>query len=144
MVRSVRVTQFSADNRRLGEPVDMVCPESGCQQLLTLVVDRGSQSFLADVQFVSHGAYVALQPRSLAVGGVMDFNSGRPGPVFLKGPPTTVLEKRISFVLAPAASVRALDGTVGGRSLSSGPVYTRKLEPDLVLKVEISPPRPAN
>ena len=140
-LRTVRLTQVAKEGAPLGEAREIDCPETGCQQLLSLVVGEVALTFLADFQFVSHGAYVTLQPRSVAIARVVEFRQGRPGPVFIKGPAETRLEERIGYVTIPAASLRRTDVAADGRTLASGNVYARKQEPDLVLKVEIEPPR---
>jgi hypothetical protein len=115
------------------------CPESGCQQMVSLMVNGAPRAFLADIQFVSHGAYVTLQPRNVVIARVVEFRQGRRGPVFIKGPAGTVLEDRIGYVVVPAASLRQLDAVDDGRTLTSGNVYTRKREPDLEVLVRIEP-----
>jgi len=107
---------------------------------VNLVVDGTPRPFLADIQFVSHGAYVTLQPRNIVVARMVEFRQGRPGAVFIKGPPGTVLEDRIGYVLVAATSLRQLETGGDGRILASGNVYTRKREPDLVVNVRIEPP----
>ncbi len=140
-VRTVRMTQVGKDGEPAREARAIACPETGCQQVLSLVVDDVAQTFLADIQFVSHGAYVTLQPRSVAIARVVEFRQGRPGPVFIRGPADTMLEHRIGYVTMSAASLRRADGAADGRTLTSGNVYVRKQEPDLVLRVEIDPPQ---
>ncbi len=140
-LRTVRVTQVPKDGAPQRDTQEFACPDSGCQQMLSLVVDEVAQTFLADIQFVSHGAYVTLQPRSVAIARVVEFRQGRAGPVFIKGPAETMLEDRIGFLTVPAGSLRRVDGAADGRTLTSGNVYVRKREPDLVLKVEIDPPQ---
>jgi len=140
-LRTVRLVQLAKEGAPMGEAREIDCPETGCQQLLSLVVGEVALTFLADFQFVGDGAYVTLQPRSVAIARVVEFRQGRPGPVFIKGPAETVLRDRIGYVTIPAASLRRTDVAADGRTLASGNVYARKQEPDLVLKVEIEPPR---
>jgi hypothetical protein len=140
-MRTVRVTQVPRDGEPAREAREFACPETGCQQVLSLIVDDVAQSFLADIQFVSHGAYVTLQPRSVAIARVVEFRQGRPGPVFIRGLENTLLEDQISYVTTQAASLRRVDGAADGRTLTSGNFYVRKREPDMVLKVEIAPPQ---
>jgi len=136
MVRMVRLTQLSGQTP-LGAPREIACPDTGCQQLISLEVDNVAQTFLADIQFVGKGIYVALHPRSAAISGVVEFRQGRPGPVFMRGNDSGTTEQRLSFVTSPALSLRRMEKPVDGQTLASGNLYTRKREPDLVLRVEV-------
>ena len=139
VTRKVRLTHPSADGKPMGPPREMACPETGCQHLVQLMVDQERLSFLADIQFVAKGAYLSLQPRSIAVGGVREFSTGRPGPVFLKGEPAEGLAKQVRFVMAPPESVRRLEGVQDPRMVSGGQMVTRKRDADVTLKVEFLP-----
>ena len=141
LVRLVRLTQLDG-GAVVGAPREVVCPDTGCQQMLNLVVDRVAQGFLADIQFVGNGIYVSLQSRSAAIGAVVEFRQGRPGPVFIKGSATGTATERIGFVTAPSASLRRLEASAGGNTLSSGNYYTRKREPDVVLRIEVGEAKP--
>ena len=99
MVRAVRITQM-AGRDPVGAVREIACPDSGCQEVISLVVDSGAQPFLADIRFVGHGVYVTLHPRSAAVGAVVEFRLGRAGPVFIKGVATTAIDTELSFVIA--------------------------------------------
>lgn len=136
MERVVRITQV-AGREVVGDTRVISCPDTGCQQVISLVVDRVAQSFLMDIQFVRHGAYVALQSRSAAIGGVMDFGQGKPGPVFIRGTENATTEHLLSFVTAAATSLRRLETGPDGKTLASGNVYNRKQSPDFVLKLVI-------
>ena len=136
MERVVRITQV-AGREVVGDTRVISCPDTGCQQVISLVVDRVAQSFLMDIQFVRHGTYVALQSRSAAIGGVMDFRQGKPGPVFIRGTETDATEHLLSFVTAVATSLRRLETGMDGKTLASGNVYNRKQSPDIVLKLVI-------
>ena len=134
--RMVRVSQV-AGREVVGEPRVISCPDTGCQQVVSLVVDNVAQSFLLDIQFVSQGTYVALQSRSAAIAGVMDFRQGKPGPVFIRGSENAAMEHWVSFVTAAATSLRRLETGSDGKTLASGNVYNRKRAPDIVLKLVI-------
>ncbi len=136
MVRMVRLTQM-AGREPVGAPREIACPDTGCQQLVSLVVNNVAQAFLADIQFVGKGIYVTLHPRSAAIATVVEFRQGRPGPVFMRGSETGTTDRQISFVASPAQSLRRMEKPVDGQTLASGNVYTRKREPDLVLRVEV-------
>ena len=134
--RVVRITQVAGSDV-VGEARVINCPETGCQQLVSLMVDNVAQRFLLDIQFVGHGTYVALQSRTAAIGGVMDFRQGKPGPVFIRGSATATSEAKLSFVTVAATSLRRLETEVDGKTLASGNVFNRKQSPDIVLKLVI-------
>ena len=136
MERVVRITQV-AGREVIGETRVIRCPDTGCQQVVSLAVDNVAQSFLMDIQFVSHGTYVALQSRSAAIGGVMDFRQGKPGPVFIRGTATGNVEAQLSLVTVAMPSLRRLETGVDGQTLASGNVFNRKQAPDIVLNVVI-------
>ncbi|MCC6718404.1 MAG: hypothetical protein IT555_11020 [Acetobacteraceae bacterium] len=137
-VRMVRLTQMNGQEP-MGDTRELACPGTGCQQLVSLMVDNAPLTFLVDVQFVTDGAYLSLQPRTAAVGAVTEFRQGRPGPVFIRGPATSTSEAQIAFVTAPPPSLRRLDTAVDGNTLASGNVFNRKRSPDLVLRVVVEP-----
>ncbi len=139
VLRTVRVTQLGADLKPMGPPREVSCPETGCQHLVQLVVDQERLSFLADIQFVDKGAYLSLQPRSIAIGSVREFSTGRSGPVFLKASGNRGVDKQVRFVTAPPESVRRLEGAADPRTVASGQMVTRKRDADVILKVEILP-----
>ncbi len=137
--RVVRITQLEGRDI-IGEPRMISCPLTGCQQVISLVVDNAVQNFQLELQFVGHGTYVALQSRSAAIAQVVDFRQGKAGPVFFRGTPDTSSQGTLSFVAVPATSLRRLDAwvdgrPVDGRTVASGNVYNRKQSPDIVLRV---------
>ena len=140
-LRQVTVTQLSATGQVLGEPHAIECPETGCQRAMALVVGDKTLPFMADVQFVGRGAYVSVQARAVEIGAVVEFSQGRRGPVFLRGEAEAPIAQTLRFALAPATTLRRLDVADDGKTLGTGNVYTRKRSPDLMLKVEIGPPR---
>jgi hypothetical protein len=142
LVRKVRLAQM-VDGVQIGTAREIVCPETGCQHSVAFLVNQVPESFLLDVQFVTRGTYVALSSRSASIANVVEHRLGRPGPVFVKatGP---VTEGTLSFATAPAASLRRLDvAQKDGRTLAQGNVYTRKREPDVVLRISVGAPEPA-
>ncbi len=142
MLRTVRLTQVTPQGEVVGVPHEISCPGSGCQQLIALSVDNVARSFLVDVQFVGNGAYVTLELRSIAVAGVVEFSRGRPGPIFVRGDAKSTIEQRLRLVAVPPGSVRAMETASNPRTFASGNVYTRKVAPDMLLKVEIGPEKP--
>lgn len=143
MVRVVRLTQLSADQQPVGAPREIICPDSGCHQMVSLTVANTARAFVADIQFVGHGAYLVLESRSIAVAGVVEFGRGRPGPIFIRGAADSRMERQLRLVTVAPESVRALDAVGSGRTIASGNVFTRKIDPDVFLHVEILPQRPA-
>jgi hypothetical protein len=142
LVRKVSVAQM-VDGVQAGPAREITCPETGCQQTVALLVGQVAESFLLDIQFVQRGTYVALSSRSAAIANVVEHRLGRPGPVFIKaaGP---VVEGMLAFAVAPATSLRRLDvAQKDARTLAQGNVYTRKRDPDLVLRVSVGAPEPA-
>ena len=137
-VRVVRLTQMTGQ-QAMGDARELACPDTGCQQLVSLVVDNAPLTFLVDIQFVTNGAYLTLQPRTAAIGAVMEFRQGRPGPVFIRGRATATIEARVEFVTAAPTSLRRLDTATDGNTLASGNVFNRKRSPDLVLRVVVEP-----
>jgi hypothetical protein len=139
-MRKVRLTQLDGDRKPLGAARELDCPETGCQHVVALAMDQEQLPFLAQIQFVGQGAYFTLEPRSIAVGAVREFSSGRAGPVFLKASPNRGVDKQVRFVAAPPESLRRLDGAQGSQTVSAGQRVTRKRAPDVILQVEILPP----
>lgn len=140
-LRAVRLTQLSTGGQPVGETRAFDCPETGCQQAMALEVDGRPVPFVVDLQFVSRGAYVSLQTRVVEVAAVVEFEKGRRGPAFLRGASAEPIGQTLRFALAPAATLRRLDAAADGKTLATGNVYTRKLAPDVVLRVEIEPAR---
>lgn len=140
-VRTVRITHIGEGGKALGAVQEVACPETGCQHSMALDVGGTPIPFMADIQFVSSGAYVSLQARAVAVGAVVDFERGRRGPVFLKGGSNASIGQTLRYALAPSATLRRLDVADDGKTMAAGNVYTRKRSPDVVLRVEIGPAR---
>jgi hypothetical protein len=137
-VWQLTVTQFDKAGTLVGAPLQVSCPETGCQQVIPLDVLGKSKSFLLGVTFVQRGVYVALQAREADVGKVIEFEKGFDGPIFSathKGIRTTV---RLRFTLTgEAVSTPEQDLMMrNSRSL----VFHRKMDPDITLKVDIDPP----
>ena len=142
LVRKVLVAQM-VDGVQVGTAREITCPETGCQQTVALLVGQVPESFLLDIQFVTRGTYVALSSRSAAIAGVVEHRQGRPGPVFIKAA-GAVTEGTLTFAMAPATSLRRLDvAQKDARTLAQGNVYTRKREPDVVLRISVGAPEPA-
>lgn len=139
-LRKVTLTQLSDTGEKLSEH-EVECPESGCQRAMALVVGSRTLPFMADIQFVSRGAYVSLQARAVEIGAVVEFEKGRRGPAFLRGDGEAPIGQTLRYALAPSATLRRLDVADDGKTLNTGNVYTRKRTPDMVMRVEIGPPR---
>lgn len=142
LVRKVLVAQV-VDGVQAGTAREIVCPQTGCQQSVALLVNQVPESFLLDIQFVTRGTYVALSSRSAAIASVVEHRLGRPGPAFMKAT-GAVTEGTLTFSMAPATSLRRLDvAQKDARTLAQGNVYTRKREPDVVLRISVGAPEQA-
>lgn len=143
MQRTVRLTQLDADKVPVGGVRELVCSETGCQKTIALLVDKVAQTFIAEIEFVGRGAYFTLQSRSVAIGQVVEFAKGRPGPTFLRQSDKSEIDAQVTFVMSAAASLRELEGVASAGSLASGNIYARKREPDVILRIEVLAPRRA-
>ena len=140
----VTITQVDGSDKALTDPVKFECPASGCQQDLQLFVDYKAQPFLAGINFVDKGAYVALQPQQQDLGQAIDFQTGFRGPVFVK-----VREDEnekigaLRFTLTGAAVPDAAGGNAAIMNNAQSLVFHRKLVPDLILRIELVRPAAA-
>jgi hypothetical protein len=141
----VTITQVDTAGKPLTDPVKVECPSGGCQQDLRLFVDYKEQSFLAGINFVDRGAYVALQPIAPDLGQAIDFQSGFRGPVFIKVR-ANEHEKtdKLRFTLTGAAVPDATGGNAVIMKNSESLVFHRKLVPDLILRIELVRPSAAS
>ncbi len=131
----VTLVQVDAAGAKLGDPVAVDCPTSGCQQPLTLRVGKVEIPTMASVQFVERGAYLTLQPQSLAAARIMDFDQGRPAPIFLLLRDRSRSTQTVRLIVGQDASLRRLQQGENPDSYAAGAVFNRKLTPDAVLKV---------
>ncbi len=137
----VTVTQFDKAGTLAAAPQVVSCPQSGCQQIITLDVLGKPHRFLLSVTPAARGAYVGLQAQDQDVGNVVEFEKGFVGPVFMathQGLPTSTT---LRFTLTGPAAIsdpQRQDQLMG--SAGSSLVFHRKMDPDLALRVELVPP----
>ena len=140
----VTITQVDKTGKALTDAVNVSCPPSGCEQVLPLYVDLTPRQFIAAITFVDKGAYVALQPVAREVGQVIEFEKGFKGPVFVKVRDNENDKiQLLRFTLTGAAAPEAGKGSTALMSNQRSLVFHRKLEPDLILQIELVRPAAA-
>lgn len=141
----VTITQVDSTGKRLTDPVGVACPPSGCEKVLQLFVDFKSHQFIAGITFVDKGAYVALQPMARELGQVVDFQRGFRGPVFVKvRDDENNKTDTLRFTLTGPAVPEAGKGSAPLMTNPHSLVYHRKLEPDMILRIELVRPAAAS
>ena len=137
----VTITQVDKTGKALTDAVNVSCPPSGCEQVLPLYVDLTPRQFIAAITFVDKGAYVALQPLAREVGQVIEFEKGFKGPVFVKvrGDENDKIQL-LRFTLTGPAAPEAGKGSTAMMSNPGSLVFHRKLDPDLILQIELVRP----
>jgi hypothetical protein len=141
----VTLTQLDKSGKALTDALNVSCPQSGCEQVLPLYVDYQSHQFVAAITFVDRGAYVALQPMTRDVGQVIEFERGYKGPVFVsvrrnEHDKIALLRFTLTGPAAPEASKNSTPMMSNPQSL----VFHRKLDPDLILQIELVRPAAAS
>lgn len=140
VVRKVVLTQIGAEGEPVGARLEMTCPASGCQGMMTLPVDGRPEQFSVTVTFVGRGTYVNLEPRTLGSARVVEYATGRTGPAFIPTRGRETVSRDTRYVVARDGSARMLNRDAGRTDpnvLSDGNVFTRKQEGDLVLRTEV-------
>ena len=141
----VTITQVDSSGKAMTDAVNISCPPSGCEKVLSLYVNFQPRQFIAAVTFVDKGAYVELQPLAKEVGQVIGFEEGYKGPVFVK---VRADEKdKIQLLRFTLTGPMAPEAGNGGAAMMSNPqslVFHRKLEPDLSLQIELVRPAAAS
>ena len=141
----VTITQIDGANRALTDPVKVVCEPTGCEQPLQLFVDYKPQPFLAGITFVDRGAYVALQPMASELGQAIDFQKGFSGPVFVSvRDDENVKTETLRFTLTGPAVPETSKGNAAIMNNPQSLVFHRKLNPDLILRIELVRPSAAS
>lgn len=138
--RLIQISQIDDKGGLVGKPNEVACPSSGCQTVLDLVVDRLPEPFLFSVEFVGHGAYVTLSPRSIATAEVQDWREGHTGPIFVQLRGAERQQVDMPFIVVRSATLRALQPHANPDVLASGNVFNRKRAPDLTLRVTFASP----
>ena len=138
--RLVRVFQVDKEGKPVVPGFEVLCPISGCQEPLTVELEGAKEQYIAAIDVVSRGIYIALDSRTVGTAAILDFNTGRPGPTFVATRGRERVERVLPFIVVRDASVRAERGFDPKRDLNQGSVFTRTREPDLLLHVEIVSP----
>lgn len=138
--RVVKLTQVDARNNVLGQTVDIYCPASGCQEPLSLTFEQVEERFVASIEVVGRGIYLALQSRALGIAQIVEFGRGAPGPAFIGSRGRVRAQAILRYAILRDASVRADRGPDASSSVTTGNFYTRKRQPDIYLRVEVSAP----
>jgi len=140
----VTIIQVDKTGKALTDPVNVSCPQSGCEQALQLYVDLTPRRFISAITFVDKGAYVELQPLTPDVGQAIEFEKGYEGPVFIRvrGDENDKIEL-LRFTLTGPAAPEADKGATAMMSNPNSLVFHRKLEPDLILQIELVKPAAA-
>jgi hypothetical protein len=141
----VTITQIDAANRALTDPVKVECEPTGCEQALQLFVDYKAKPFLAGITFVDRGAYVALQPLASELGQAIDFQDGFRGPVFVSvREDENAKTETLRFTLTGPAVPETSKGNAVIMNNPQSLVFHRKLNPDLILRIELVRPSSAS
>ena len=141
----VAITQMDQSNKAITDTVKVACPSSGCEQAVQLYVDFKLQPFLAGITFVDKGAYLALQPIAHDLGQAIDFQQGYRGPVFISVRPDEKDKTDIlRFTLTGSAVPDSNRGSTAIMKNSDSLVFHRKLQPDLILRIELVRPSVAS
>ena len=124
----------------VGDPVSFSCIRTGCEQYVTLDVEGKPHQFLASMTFISNGAYLGLQSMDPAITKVVEFDKGFTGPIFMQTRPATDYTQMLRFTLTGPALAESESN--GPQLMNNGQsmVFQRKLEPDLLLRVDLTPP----
>lgn len=138
--RLIQINQIDAKGAPVGSPNEVACPTSGCQTVLDLTIAGLPEPFLFSVEFVGHGAYVTLSPRSIATAEVQEWREGHTGPIFVPLRGAERQQVDMPFIIVRAATLRALEPNRTPDVLASGNVFNRKRAPDLTLRVSFSSP----
>ena len=138
--RLVKLTQVDMRGVAIGQTLDIYCPASGCQEPVPLLFEAVEERFMASIEVVGRGIYLALQSRAVGIAQIVEFSRGTPGPAFVASRGRIRVQTTLRFSILRDASVRAERGPDASASVTTGNVYTRKRQPDIYLRVEVSAP----
>lgn len=138
--RLLKITQVDAEGATIGKVIDIYCPATGCQEALTLRFEEVDERFVASIEVVGRGVYLALQSRAVGITQIVEFTKGTPGPVFLATRGRMRIQHDLRFSIVRDASVRAQRGPDREGTVSSGNVFNRRRAPDVLLRVEVGAP----
>ncbi|MCW3474485.1 hypothetical protein [Limobrevibacterium gyesilva] len=135
--------QLDKTGTLLGTPWAFACPRSGCQEFLDFYVAGKARRFLAAFTFVPKGAYIAVQSMTPELRQVVEFEKGFEGPIFVLVRDANTVAQTLRFTLTGSAMAESDQERTQLMNTDRSLVFQRKLEPDLTLKVELTPPPPA-
>lgn len=138
--RLIRILQVDGDGTPIGAVNEIFCPPTGCQVPLTVTFEGAVETYMAAIDMVTRGIYVALTSRTLGTRSVVDFATGRPGPSFVTMRGRDHITSLLKFIVVRDASVRAERGADPEKTLAEGTVFNRARTPDILLRVEITVP----
>jgi hypothetical protein len=136
---NVRLIQRDRIGVMVGEPHEFPCPQAGCQQVVTLDVLGKPRRFLVALTFIPRGAYLALQSLQPEINNVSEFDKGFEGPVFVKIQDRNTVRQTLSFNLAGSAMNDSSHNQPMAFNSNGSLVFHRKMDPDLVLNLELTP-----
>jgi hypothetical protein len=137
----IRIIQIDNAGTMVGLPQGLSCPRDGCQTPINLDVEGKARRFIAIITFVKAGAYLGLQATAPALGKVIDFDKGFEGPIFIPlfGPGRD--SASLNFILTGLAVSDSNQDAPLLMHDSQSLVFHRKMQPDLTLKIDFTPPR---
>ncbi len=138
--RAIKITQVDREGNPLGPIIDLYCPATGCQELLSVKIENAQENYMAAIEVVQRGIYIALTSRTMGTAQVIDFETGRPGGTFVATRGRDRMINVLRFIVVRDASVRNERGFDAERQISEGAVFNRNRVPDLLLRVEVLSP----
>jgi hypothetical protein len=146
VMRRITVVQLDHEGAPLGVGLTLTCPATGCQDVVTLVVEGRPEQFTEAVTFVANGTYFALEPRSLGTARIVEHRAGRAGPAFIGTRAGAMATRDLRYVVSRDATVRSVNRAPEAKStpntLSDGNVFTRKIESDVTVRVAVQVEEP--
>lgn len=136
----VRLTQLDKAGTIVGEAVSFACVQTGCEQYLALDIEGKPRRFLAAITFVPKGAYIGLQSMDQGVTKVVEFDKGFAGPIFMQARDGADYTQMLRFTLTGPALAESEASGAQLMTNSRSMVFQRKIEPDLLLRVDLLPP----
>jgi hypothetical protein len=136
--RLIKLTQVDARNKPIGQILDIYCPASGCQEPVPLTFEGVEERFVASIEVVGRGIYIALQSRAIGIAQIVEFSRGTPGPAFVASRGRLRSQTTLRFAILRDASVRSERGPDASANVTTGNFFTRKRQPDIYLQVEVT------
>ena len=135
----VTMTQIAQTGRTMGAPVSISCDRTGCESRISLTIADTPQPFLASFTFVQRGAYLALRALTAGPGRIIGFQDGYEGPIFLQVRRAETVQT-LDFTLTGTATTPTQQEATPLMNNQQSLVFHRKLDPDLILRVQIKRP----